>query len=143
MATMASNTLVFVGYIDHAMAFDTAGEVFPLYIAYDPNATYKGTVFTCPATGWYEVTASVPVLGVGDAGAPAAGSAVSIQFESSGSPSNGQKSYTTSNVNVVKYRNIISMNAGDTKQLALHTDAGTSSTKVIPGNGFVEVMRVA
>ena len=143
MATIAGDALVFVGYIDHAMAFDTAGEAFPLYVAYDPNATYKGTVFTCPATGWYEVTASIPVLGVGDAGAPAAGSAVSIQFENSASPSNGQKNYTTSNVNVMKYRNIISMNAGDTKQIALYTDTGANSTKVIPGNGYIEIKRVA
>ena len=143
MVTITSDTLVFIGYIDHAMAFDTAGEAFPLYVAYDPNATYKGTVFTCPASGWYEVTASVPVLGVGDAGAPAAGSAVSVQFENGASPSSGQKGYTPSNVNVMKYRNIISMNAGDTKQLAFCTDNGTNSTKVVPGNGYVEIKRVA
>ena len=79
-ATLTSDTLVFVGYIDHAMPFDTAGKAYPPYIVYDPNATYKAAIFTCPATGWYEVTASVPMLGGSDTGAPAAGSSVSIQF---------------------------------------------------------------
>jgi hypothetical protein len=143
MPTIGTDALIFVGYVDHTMSFDTAGEAYSPSVAYDPYATYQGAIFTAPVTGWYDVTTSIPVLAGADSGAPAAGSAVSLQFENGAAPAASQKNYTTSGVNVMKYRNIIQMNAGDTKQLSLHTDTGTNSTKVIPGNGFIEIRRVA
>ena len=142
-ASAAALGLVFVGYIAQAVSFGTGGTAFPLYVAYDPLNTYSGTTWTCPATGYYDVDASVPVLGSGDSGYPGAGAAVALQFQPGTAVSAAQTRYVNNPINVASYRNIQQFNQGATLQLGLSTVSGTNSTKVIPGNGFVEIKRVA
>ena len=145
-ANVALNTAqaFFVGYVNTTLSFGTAGAGIPLYVVSDANGNYNpGTnAWTCPASGWYRVTASVGIQATGQSGALPAGSYVGLQFEAGVAPTYEQRLPTGPGANVVKYENVVPMNAGEARVLSIGTSSGTDVVEIVPGNGFICIERV-